>query len=182
MKIKGIRWWMVGLMTVGLIINYLARNTLSVAAPTLMTDLSISTEQYSHIVVAWQVCYALMQPIAGYVIDAIGTKMGLEDQYAFAGDAGVAQGQQAFLVEVRQGRGRDVETQVHGAGDLVDVLTASALGADGCQLDLGVGEVHVVGYHQHFLIGPWGGGVRIRQCVGLLGAGGWVHIRYLGDG
>ncbi|MGH8410592.1 MAG: MFS transporter, partial [Pseudomonas sp.] len=67
---------MVGLMTVGLIINYLARNTLSVAAPTLMTDLSISTEQYSHIVVAWQVCYALMQPIAGYVIDAIGTKMG----------------------------------------------------------------------------------------------------------
>lgn len=76
MKIKGIRWWMVGLMTVGLIINYLARNTLSVAAPTLMTDLSISTEQYSHIVVAWQVCYALMQPIAGYVIDAIGTKMG----------------------------------------------------------------------------------------------------------
>eukprot|EP01133_Synstelium_polycarpum_P010637 gene10637-12379_t len=84
--------------------------------------------------------------------------LGLEDQYAFAGDAGVAQGQQAFLVEVRQGRGRDVETQVHGAGDLVDVLTASALGADGCQLDLGVGEVHVVGYHQHFLIGPWGGG------------------------
>ena len=76
MKIKVIRWWMVGLMTVGLIINYLARNTLSVAAPTLMTDLSISTEQYSHIVVAWQVCYALMQPIAGYVIDAIGTKMG----------------------------------------------------------------------------------------------------------
>lgn len=43
MKIKGIRWWMVGLMTVGLIINYLARNTLSVAAPMLMTDLSIST-------------------------------------------------------------------------------------------------------------------------------------------
>ncbi|QJI32751.1 MFS transporter [Pseudomonas sp. ADAK18] len=67
---------MVGLMTAGLIINYLARNTLSVAAPTLMSDLSISTEQYSHIVVAWQVCYALMQPVAGYVIDAIGTKMG----------------------------------------------------------------------------------------------------------
>lgn len=76
MKIKGIRWWMVGLMTAGLIVNYLARNTLSVAAPTLMSDLDISTEQYAHIVVAWQVCYALMQPIAGYVIDAIGTKMG----------------------------------------------------------------------------------------------------------
>ena len=76
MKIKGIRWWMVGLVTAGLIVNYLARNTLSVAAPTLMNELSISTEQYSHIVVAWQLAYAFMQPVAGYILDAIGTKMG----------------------------------------------------------------------------------------------------------
>lgn len=76
MKIKGIRWWMVGLVTAGLIVNYLARNTLSVAAPTLMQELSISTEQYAKIVVAWQLCYAFMQPVAGYILDAIGTKMG----------------------------------------------------------------------------------------------------------
>ncbi|WP_287814705.1 MFS transporter, partial [Pseudomonas sp.] len=76
MKIKGIRWWMVALVMGGLIVNYLARNTLSVAAPTMMSELTISTEQYSHIVVAWQICYALMQPIAGYILDAIGTKMG----------------------------------------------------------------------------------------------------------
>ncbi|KEZ73405.1 hexuronate transporter, partial [Pseudomonas syringae pv. syringae FF5] len=67
---------MVGLVTAGLVVNYLARNTLSVAAPTLMSELSISTEQYAHIVVAWQLCYAIMQPVAGYIIDAIGTKMG----------------------------------------------------------------------------------------------------------
>jgi ACS family hexuronate transporter-like MFS transporter len=76
MKIKGIRWWMVSLVTAGLIVNYLARNTLSVAAPTLMKDLDISTEQYAHIVVAWQLCYAFMQPVAGYLLDAIGTKIG----------------------------------------------------------------------------------------------------------
>lgn len=76
MKIKGIRWWMVGLVTTGLIVNYLARNALSVATPTLMTEIGLTTEQYSHIVVAWQFCYALMQPIAGYIIDLIGTKMG----------------------------------------------------------------------------------------------------------
>ena len=67
---------MVSLVTAGLVINYLARNTLSVAAPTLMTDLAISTEQYAKIVAAWQICYALMQPIAGWVIDFIGTKLG----------------------------------------------------------------------------------------------------------
>jgi ACS family hexuronate transporter-like MFS transporter len=70
------RWWMVGLVTLGLIVNYLARNTLSVAAPTMMSELHISTQEYSYIVVAWQVCYAVMQPVAGYVLDAIGTKIG----------------------------------------------------------------------------------------------------------
>jgi ACS family hexuronate transporter-like MFS transporter len=76
MKIKGIRWWMVGLVTTGLIVNYLARNTLSVAAPTLMKDLDFSVEQYAYIVVAWQLCYAFMQPVAGYLLDTIGTKIG----------------------------------------------------------------------------------------------------------
>ena len=75
-KMKGMRWWMVGLVTLGLIVNYLARNTLSVAAPTMMADLHFDKEQYSYIVVAWQVCYALMQPVAGYVLDAVGTKIG----------------------------------------------------------------------------------------------------------
>jgi ACS family hexuronate transporter-like MFS transporter len=76
MKFRGMRWWMVGLVTLGLIVNYLARNTLSVAAPTMMAELHISTQEYSYIVVAWQVCYAVMQPVAGYVLDAIGTKIG----------------------------------------------------------------------------------------------------------
>lgn len=75
-KMKGMRWWMVGLVTLGLIVNYLARNTLSVAAPTMMADLHIDTKEYSYIVVAWQICYAVMQPVAGYVLDAIGTKIG----------------------------------------------------------------------------------------------------------
>jgi ACS family hexuronate transporter-like MFS transporter len=80
-KIKGMRWWMVSLVTAGLIVNYLARNTLSVAAPTLMKELDISTVQYSRIVVAWQLCYAFMQPVAGTILDAIGTKIGF---FAFA--------------------------------------------------------------------------------------------------
>lgn len=74
--IKGVRWWMVCLVTIGLTINYLARNTLSVAAPTMMKDLNFNTEQYSHIVVTWQLCYAFVQPVAGYILDAVGTKIG----------------------------------------------------------------------------------------------------------
>lgn len=33
--IKALRWWIIGLVTMGTILNYLARSTLSVAAPTL---------------------------------------------------------------------------------------------------------------------------------------------------
>lgn len=74
--VKGMRWWMISLVTVGLIVNYLARNTLSVSAATIMEQLHVTTQQYSYVVVAWQVCYALVQPVAGYVLDALGTKIG----------------------------------------------------------------------------------------------------------
>lgn len=77
MKIKGIRWWMIGLLTLGMIVNYLARNTLSVAAGPMMKDLNFSTAEYANVVVAWQLCYAFFQPVAGFILDAVGTKLGL---------------------------------------------------------------------------------------------------------
>lgn len=75
-KIKGIRWWMIALVTAGLIVNYLARNSLAAAAPTLKQELHISTEQYSWIVASFQAAYMIAQPIAGYVLDILGTKIG----------------------------------------------------------------------------------------------------------
>ncbi|HEY4084067.1 MAG TPA: MFS transporter [Burkholderiaceae bacterium] len=101
-KFKGMRWWMVSLVTAGLIVNYLARNTLSVAAPTMMSELGITTEQYSHVVVAWQLCYAFVQPIAGWVIDTVGTKIGFA-AFALAwsvacGAAALATGWQSLAV------------------------------------------------------------------------------------
>ncbi|MBV8048481.1 MAG: MFS transporter [Paludibacterium sp.] len=76
MKIKGLRWWMISLVTLGTVLNYLARNSLAVAAPRLITDLHISTQQYSYVVAAFQACYMFMQPVAGYVVDFLGTKIG----------------------------------------------------------------------------------------------------------
>ncbi len=47
--------------------------------------------------------------------------LSLDNQHAIAGDAAVTQCQQPLLVELGQGRGRNVEAQVHSAGDLVDI-------------------------------------------------------------
>src|ERR1700741_310892 len=71
-----LRWWIIGLVTLGTILNYLARSTLSVAAPTLQAEFHMSTEQYSWVVLAFQASYTVMQTVAGTVLDALGTRLG----------------------------------------------------------------------------------------------------------
>jgi ACS family hexuronate transporter-like MFS transporter len=73
--IRGLRWWMMGLLMLGSIINYLTRSTLSVAAPTIRDALHITIEQYSWIVGTFQATI-MLQPVAGYVLDVLGLKMG----------------------------------------------------------------------------------------------------------
>lgn len=43
-KIKGLRWYMIALVTLGTVLGYLTRNTVAAAAPTLMEELNISTQ------------------------------------------------------------------------------------------------------------------------------------------
>jgi MFS transporter, ACS family, hexuronate transporter len=75
-KIHALRWWIIGLVTLGTILNYLARSTLSVAAPTLQAEFSMSTEEYSWVILAFQATYTIMQTVAGGVLDALGTRLG----------------------------------------------------------------------------------------------------------
>jgi len=74
-KIKGLRWWMIGLIMLGAVINYLTRSTLAVAAPTLLKDLHITTQEYSWITGAFQGTI-MLQPLCGYVLDVVGLKFG----------------------------------------------------------------------------------------------------------
>jgi ACS family hexuronate transporter-like MFS transporter len=63
LNIKGLRWWTMGLLTLGSMVNYLTRSTLAVAAPTLMTDLGITERQYSWIIGSFQGAI-MLQPIS----------------------------------------------------------------------------------------------------------------------
>src|ERR1044072_3258609 len=74
-KFRGVRWWMMGLVMLGSIINYLTRSTLAVAAPTVLGDLRISPQEYWWIVGAFQ-GEIMLQPICGYVLDVLGRKRG----------------------------------------------------------------------------------------------------------
>jgi len=73
-RIRGLRWWMISLLMLGSVINYLTRSTLAVAAPTLLKDLHITEQQYSWILNTFQ-STIMLQPLCGYLMDAIGLKL-----------------------------------------------------------------------------------------------------------
>lgn len=75
-KLRGMRWWIVALICVGTIVNYLSRNTLGVLAPVLKSELGFTTEQYSYVVGAFQLAYTVMQPVCGFVLDTLGVRAG----------------------------------------------------------------------------------------------------------
>lgn len=74
--IKGLRWWMMGLLMTGAIINYLTRSTLAVAAPTLLAELHIGPKEYSWILNTFQAAI-MLQPLCGLVMDTIGLKLAM---------------------------------------------------------------------------------------------------------
>src|SRR6516225_6304082 len=74
--IIGLRWWIIALVCLGTIVNYLSRNALGVMAPELKTLLHMNTQQYSYVVGAFQIGYTIMQPVCGLVIDLIGLRLG----------------------------------------------------------------------------------------------------------
>ncbi|MEP6732621.1 MAG: MFS transporter [bacterium] len=74
-KVGGLRWWIIALVMLGAILNYLTRSTLAVAAPTILRDLRITTQQYSWILAAFQIAI-MLQPLCGYALDVLGLKRG----------------------------------------------------------------------------------------------------------
>lgn len=70
------RWGVVGLISLGTIINYLSRNALAVLAPQLEGMLHFGVKEYSYVVGAFQLAYTLMQPVCGWALDVLGVRLG----------------------------------------------------------------------------------------------------------
>ncbi|HVW72506.1 MAG TPA: MFS transporter [Rhizomicrobium sp.] len=74
-RVFGLRWITIALIMMGALVNFLSRQTLSIAAPTVIHSLHISTQQYGWITSAFQ-GGIMLQPVVGYVIDVMGVKSG----------------------------------------------------------------------------------------------------------
>ncbi len=74
--VLGARWAMVGLVFLATLINYLDRQTLSVAAPVIIDQFHLTNVQYSAIIFAFMLAYTLMNGVSGPMVDRLGSKLG----------------------------------------------------------------------------------------------------------
>lgn len=71
------RWWVAGLLVAATTINYVDRQAIAVAAPTITREFALSALDYAWIPFAFLLAYAVMQVVAGAVVDRIGPRRGL---------------------------------------------------------------------------------------------------------
>lgn len=67
---------MIGLAFLATVINYLDRQTLSVAAPVLREEFHMSNVAYSRVVFAFMLAYTIMNGVSGPLLDRLGTRLG----------------------------------------------------------------------------------------------------------
>ncbi len=69
------RWWIVGLLFLGILINYIDRGNLSIAAVPIMRELHLSTSMTGVTLSAFFWTYLVFQIPAGYFVDKAGLRL-----------------------------------------------------------------------------------------------------------
>ena len=76
MKMKGLRWWIIGLVCLATVINYIDRSALAIMWPDISEDLGMDKNDYALILNVFLVAYAVGQSQSGKMFDKIGTRLG----------------------------------------------------------------------------------------------------------
>jgi ACS family hexuronate transporter-like MFS transporter len=76
-RVRGLRWYIGGLLFLSTVINYIDRQTLSVLGPELKRVYDWTNSDFARVLIAFRVAYTIGQTIAGRVIDRLGTRKGL---------------------------------------------------------------------------------------------------------
>ena len=71
-----LRWWIVGLVALATIINYIDRGALGFLWPEISEDLGLTKNDYAIILNVFTFAYAFGQTLFGKIFDWIGTRLG----------------------------------------------------------------------------------------------------------
>jgi ACS family hexuronate transporter-like MFS transporter len=72
-----LRWFMIGMIFLITVVNYVDRMTLGVLAPTIMEAFDMTNVDYSRVVTMFLIAYTISQMVSGKVLDRIGTRVGM---------------------------------------------------------------------------------------------------------
>jgi len=75
-KVKGLRWWIIGLIALATVINYIDRSTLAIMWPSISEDLGMTKNDYAIILNVFMIAYAIGQMVSGRLFDKVGTRIG----------------------------------------------------------------------------------------------------------
>src|SRR6185437_5342099 len=75
-KVQGLRWWIVGLVFLATLINYIDRLTISVLAKEITRDLGLTNTEFGGILTWFLFAYTISQGLSGKLYDRVGTKRG----------------------------------------------------------------------------------------------------------
>jgi ACS family hexuronate transporter-like MFS transporter len=75
-KIRGLRWWIIVLIGIATIINYIDRSSLAVMWPDISKDLNLTKDDYAAILSFFMIAYAIGQGLSGRLFDVVGTRVG----------------------------------------------------------------------------------------------------------
>jgi ACS family hexuronate transporter-like MFS transporter len=75
-RIPHFRWWIIVLVFLAAVLNYVDRQTLSALAPTIQRDLSMDDRAYANIVNIFLVAYTIAYLVSGKLVDVLGTRLG----------------------------------------------------------------------------------------------------------
>ncbi len=76
MKVKGLRWWIITLIFVATVINYIDRTAFALLWPQMGEDLGMDNSDYALMLNIFMVTYALSKFLSGRLYDKIGTRIG----------------------------------------------------------------------------------------------------------
>lgn len=76
MKIKGLRWWIIALICLATVINYIDRTAFGVMWPEMGKDLGMDESDYAVMLNVFMITYALGKFLSGKLYDIIGTRLG----------------------------------------------------------------------------------------------------------
>ena len=177
------RNYIVATIFIAVVCNYLDRQLLSILKPEILTHFGVGDAEYAVIVNVFLICYAIMYPVGGILVDRFGPQKVMFTGILTWSLACVGGGLSQNIVQFAICRGiLGLSEPVIFAGLIVVITvwyekTKRALANSLCQFGGSIGAMiapAVIAWMSHFF--PWYLVFIFAGCVGIVIAGVWLLV------